>query len=140
MAHDMQTPGTTAANTLCTAEHFIGIMLSSILLGLVVTKGKAATHSIPPAYPQLCIDVGSALADLCHGFCCQMPLQPQPALRRLHGVQPACPPQRSSSAKSASSQSAMGCRTYLCVWETHVATSFSILRCEHMCKISTTAL
>lgn len=33
-------PGTTPANILCTAEHFGGIMLSSILLGLVVTKGK----------------------------------------------------------------------------------------------------
>ncbi|KAK9797007.1 hypothetical protein WJX73_004119 [Symbiochloris irregularis] len=39
-------PGTTAANILCTAEHFGGIMLSSILLGLVVTKASLPTSKI----------------------------------------------------------------------------------------------
>ena len=32
-------PATTAASLLTTLEHFIGILLSSLLLGLVVAKG-----------------------------------------------------------------------------------------------------
>ncbi len=35
----MQMPGTRTANVLATTEHFLGILMSSILLGVVVTKG-----------------------------------------------------------------------------------------------------
>lgn len=45
-------PGTTPANMLCTTEHFGGIMLSSILLGLVVTKGELVPCPIRCPIPE----------------------------------------------------------------------------------------
>ena len=42
----LQVPGSTRANLLATTEHFVGILMSSVLLGIVVTKASLPSANL----------------------------------------------------------------------------------------------
>ena len=49
----MQSPETTLAYALCTTEHFCGLILSALLLGVVVTKASIPTGKI--VFSKVCL-------------------------------------------------------------------------------------
>ena len=49
----MQSPETMLAYALCTTEHFCGLILSSLLLGVVVTKASIPTGKI--VFSKVCL-------------------------------------------------------------------------------------
>jgi hypothetical protein len=75
-----QSPETTLAYALCTTEHFCGLILSSLLLGVVVTKASIPTGKI--VFSKVCLITTrcahpfAPLAELSWGF---------PAALRFHG-------------------------------------------------------
>ena len=49
----MQSPDTQLAYIVCTVEHFVGIMMSSLLLGIVFAKASMPTNKT--AFSRVCL-------------------------------------------------------------------------------------